>query len=505
MFQMPCKTVVFSGDSVFLTALNFRQCAGRAGRRGFDILGNVVFHGISLDKACRLVSSRLPDLNGHFPITTTLVLRLFTLLHESDNSNYARRAINSLLSQPRLYLGGESFKAQVLHHLRFSIEYLRRQQLLGLGGEPINFTGAVSHLYYTENSSFAFHALLKGGYFHSLCVDIQSKPQATVRQLMLVMAHLFGRRPCRQSDAEFIETIVKRSSSIVFLPKLPQKAMKILQNHNQETLETFATYVKTFAKQHVKGDDRVLPLSGLSMGSATPSAIEALHALPPTTARSQFVALSGHSDTFTSIDDLCSSTRSEIFLEKSVIPYIDIPSPVPLNAYLYDFFMHGAVQPLEIANGIKRGDVWFLLNDFSMVLATVTTSLANFLKVEPIDDGDMVDVVGQGDAMEEDMGGEEESDASSLKFSMSETSTSTAPTQVSISKAKKVVPDSWDEEPDTQDDPTTKNGAAYDPWMDDDNYNDSSDPSPEEGLMDVLTAFQMLKAEFDAKFFAMWA
>jgi superfamily II RNA helicase len=155
--NMPCATVVFSGDSVFLTALNFRQAAGRAGRRGYDLLGNVVFQGVSRERACRLLSSRLPELTGHFPITTTLVLRLFTLLNDSKSSPYAVKAINSLLSQPRLYLGGQSFKEQVLHHLRFSIEYLRRNELLGPKGEPVNFTSCVSHLYYTENSSFTFH------------------------------------------------------------------------------------------------------------------------------------------------------------------------------------------------------------------------------------------------------------------------------------------------------------------------------------------------------------
>lgn len=155
--NMPCATVVFSGDSVFLTALNFRQAAGRSGRRGFDLLGNVVFQGISTERASRLLSSRLPELTGHFPITTTLVLRLFTLLNDSGNSKYAVQSVNSLLSQPRLYMGGQSFKEQVLHHLRFSIEYLRRNDLLGPGGEPVNFTSCVSHLYYTENSSFAFH------------------------------------------------------------------------------------------------------------------------------------------------------------------------------------------------------------------------------------------------------------------------------------------------------------------------------------------------------------
>lgn len=93
--DMPCAAVVFSGDSVFLTALNFRQAAGRAdraGRRGFDLLRNVVFQGISRERACRLLSSRLPELTGHFPITTTLVLRLFTLLNDSKSSPYAVKA-----------------------------------------------------------------------------------------------------------------------------------------------------------------------------------------------------------------------------------------------------------------------------------------------------------------------------------------------------------------------------------------------------------------------------
>lgn len=114
--------------------------------------GNVVFQGVSREKVCRLISSRLPSLQGHFPLTSTLVLRLFTLLHESKNSKYAVTAINSLLEQPRIMLGAPSFKDQVMHHLRFSIEYLRRQSLLGANGAPLNFAGLVSHLYFTENS-----------------------------------------------------------------------------------------------------------------------------------------------------------------------------------------------------------------------------------------------------------------------------------------------------------------------------------------------------------------
>jgi superfamily II RNA helicase len=515
--NMPCATVVFSGDSIFLTALNFRQAAGRAGRRGFDLLGNVVFQNMSYAKVCRLLSSRLPDLNGHFPITTTLVLRLFMLLQESDDAPYAVRAINSLLSQPRLYLDGSAFREQVLHHLRFSIEYLRRQSLLSAQGAPINFAGLTSHLYYTENSSFALNALIKEGYFHRLCADINDKESSVLRELMVAMAHLFGRRPCKEADQEYLEDVVKRSSSIVFLPRLPESASNILRRHNKETLDIFTTYVDTFVDQHIKDEDCRLPLTELEFKgtkSSTNSAIQDLGFLPPTKVRSAFVALSGHGDTFSTISDLCHTARGGVFLEEAVIPHLDVypdEASTPLNAYLYDFYMHGDVEPLEKANGIRKADVWFLLNDFSMVLATITTSLANFLKL-PDSDISMIDIIGEGDQAnnkEDDMFAADtvvgtDDDASSTTTLVSERGKAVAAASVTTkapSTKKKKTLDSWDdeEEDDNDDDDAETNGLGSE------GMETRTVDEMERGFLNVYKAFSLLKKDFDEKFHAMWA
>lgn len=519
--NMPCKTVVFSGDSVFLTALNFRQAAGRAGRRGFDMLGNVVFQGISLNKICRLISSRLPDLNGHFPITTTLVLRLFTLLHESKDSPFAVRSINSLLSQPRLYLGGDESRMTVLHHLRFSIEYLRRQYLLDSTGAPLNFAGCVSHLYFTENSSFAFHALLKEGFFHNLCADIDNNPEQVLRTLMLTMSHLFGRQYCRQADQEFIEEVVKRSPSLVFLPPLPKQAASILRNHNDVTLNIFSAYVRTFVEQHIKEPDCYLPLTSLKAGGdMTPGTTVVPH-LPPTSIRSSFVALSGHQDKFDSIHDLCTTTRSGVFLEESVIPFIGLypdEMDVPLNAYLYDYFMHGDVSALVTANGVRRGDVWFVLNDFSLILATIVTSLSNFMKLSPDNDMGMAEIMGSGDAAEEKKEDKEVPDDTAADTASREMrgvagdshgpgAGRTGKVELVVGRKKKAkVADSWDDEAADYEDDDADDGGEEASW--DNTDDDSEKPAWEEqegGLLNVLRAFKKLREEFDTKFKVMWA
>jgi len=541
--NMPCKTVVFSGDSVFLTALNFRQGAGRAGRRGFDLLGNVVFQGIPETKISRLLSSRLPDLNGHFPVTTTLTLRLFSLLHESKSSPYAVKAINSLLSQPRLYMGGPVFKDQTLHHLRFSIEYLRRQRLLDSRGATLNFAGLVSHLYYTENSSFAFHALLKEGYFHRLCANIGQEERTTVETLMLVMSHLFGRVFCRQADEEYRQKVVKPSSSMVFLPSLPEEAANVLRDHADDTLQVFRAYVSTFIEQHVQYPDNQLPLSKMQVGAdvaqkESTSQMEASDAaeladdwdaesepedantnldlgfmgkclLPQTKIRSQFVSLSGQSDKFSTIADLCRTTRSGVFLEQSVIPHVgSYPEELesPLNAYLLDFFKHGDVKTLARANRIRAGEVWFLLNDFSMVLATIITSLMNFMKLKPSSDLDMLEVMGNLDALEE---------AEDDKIAASETDTTASsvvsdpmrnPEKPVVLKKKGKKLDSWEDDEDDEASALpdrSRNGANNEADVLADAAWDGE--VGEKGLLQVLKAFQLLHKEFNEKFKAMWA
>lgn len=157
----PCKTVVFAGDSVYLNALNYRKASGRAGRRGFDDLGNVVFHNIPQERVLRLMGSRLPDINGHWVMTTLFVLRLFTMLHGTDNADYAMNMVDTLLSRARLSLTNESFKNAVQHHVRFSIEYLRSQGIINQEDQSINLASLVSHLYYAEKGALAFHALLE--------------------------------------------------------------------------------------------------------------------------------------------------------------------------------------------------------------------------------------------------------------------------------------------------------------------------------------------------------
>ncbi|KHE88629.1 hypothetical protein GE21DRAFT_6037 [Neurospora crassa] len=519
--NMPCKTVVFTGDSVFLTALNYRQASGRAGRRGFDLLGNVVFHGLHPHRVFEIMSARLPDLRGQFPTSVTLILRLFILLHGTQNSEFAANAVKGLLTQSRLCLGGPDAKMSIAHHLRFSIDYLRRQHLLSENGVPLNFSGLVGHLYYTENAVFAFHALLKDGYFHDLSTSNRSR-EDVILEIMLVLSHLFCRHDLPQhKDKQFLER-VHRSPCVGILPDLPQKASEVLERHNQQTLSIFQNYVSSYTNQHLTGmPDNCLPYTKYKVdpvdAQPTPDLSTVLPSSdrprPPTVVRSPFSALSGFTDEFATIHELCETVRAGVFLEESAVPYIPMApketNGVPWNAYLYDFFKHGDMEALKTVNMIKGGDIWYHLKDFSLILSSIVTSLANFLEL-PNADGDF------GFEEEEDDDELEMADDDRPIFSGEEgngirNDVCGAPApppqkEQKKTKAKKeVVAESWDDEisdEDTEEDTKTANhggnswsgsASAYPQaprWADDGG----------QSLMEVFRNFSVLRQEFEEKF-----
>ncbi|KAL1903112.1 hypothetical protein Sste5346_000396 [Sporothrix stenoceras] len=514
--NMPCKTVVFSADSTYLTALNYRQGAGRAGRRGFDILGNVVFYDFAPQRVKEIMSMRLSDLRGHFPISTSLVLRVSSLLHQTGRCEYSRQSLKSLFSQTRMYLGGPEGKEAIKHHLRFSIEYLRRHNLLSAKGAPINFCGLVSHLHYTENAIFAFHSLLESGYLHSLCADIQKDEPNVLDNLMLVLAHLFNRIPCRRyNDQAWLEGIVRPSSSVVLLPPLPSEAETILRKHNTGTLSIFRTYVQTYVRQHLSSrpDDtlpfthqKVAPTGPLDCRSSFHPGLGDDDQPLPVELRSPFAALSGFNDEFSSIRELCSTVRSGVFLEESSVPYIAIhptdTDGMPLNAYIYDFFRHGDLKMLVKANGVKDGEVWFLLHDFELTLKTIIASLANFINpCSSVMDDLTVEGLSLSDDEDMEAGGDEDESNEDV---MASGYVKTAP-----KKAKKAkVVESWEDSNSEKEEEEAVNRSASSQALSgalSTSNHILSTASPEQGLKMVIVAFQKLQAQFHEKFVKIYA
>ncbi|TPX54735.1 hypothetical protein PhCBS80983_g05800 [Powellomyces hirtus] len=377
--NMPASTSVFTEDSVYLTALEYRQAAGRAGRRGFDLLGSVVFFGLPLVKA-----SRLPDLAGHFPLSVTLVLRLHQLLSEEKSRAVGEDMMRSVLLLNKILLGKPAARLEVLHHLRFSIDYLRRFSLLSETGEPINLSGLTQHLYWAEPMNLSFTFLVNSGVLSEVVKSIDSE-----LSLLTCLAHLFGRRWLPTKLNEFREEIIKRSPSKVFMEPLPACVVKVLKQHNDLVFQVMKSYIHHYVATLEIEDVAKLPLSGrsfprtLAKGDVQSPILQRLAERSlPYRARSPFVALSGLDDTFGSVEDLSRTLRSGVSLQSTVVPLVSdlVDDTIVLDSYVIDFYKHGQFKPLTLANSIWPGDVWQMLNDFRLIIASLRVSLEVLLQ-----------------------------------------------------------------------------------------------------------------------------
>ncbi|XP_066243861.1 probable ATP-dependent RNA helicase DDX60 isoform X1 [Saccopteryx leptura] len=392
--NMPCKSVVFAQNSIYLDALNYRQMSGRAGRRGQDLLGDVYFFDIPLPKVEKLIKSNVPELRGQFPFSISLILRLMLLASKGDDPEDAKAKVLSVLKHSLLSFKQPRTLEMLKLYFLFSLQFLVKEGYIDQNGNPMGFAGLMSHLHYHEPSNLVFVSFLVSGLFHNLCQPIQKGSkcfsQDVMEKLVLVLANLFGRK---YIPAKFQDATVKFYQSKVFLEDLPKDFNDALNEYNMKVTEDFASFLLIVSKLADMKQEYQLPLSKISFtGQECKDSELVSHLMSCKEGRvaiSPFVCLSGNSDR----DLLQPRTLNHVVLRTIGISHAQAPllwsqkfdsqgRRMPLNAYALDFFKHGSLIGLVQDNRLNEGEAYDLLKDFSLTIQSISVSLRELCENE---------------------------------------------------------------------------------------------------------------------------
>uniref|UniRef100_A0A8D0FEY2 DExD/H-box helicase 60 n=1 Tax=Strix occidentalis caurina TaxID=311401 RepID=A0A8D0FEY2_STROC len=377
--NMPCKSVVFAEDSVFLDALNYRQMSGRAGRRGQDMIGNVFFYDIPLPKVERLIKSNVPQLKGQFPLTVSLILRLMLLAAKADDKADARAKALSVLKHSLMSFRKERYAEILKIYFMFSLQFLIKEGYLDQEGNPIGFAGLVTHLYYYEPSNFVLVSFLVKGLFHKLCQPIKGSTvfsEDVLEKLVLILANLFGRKYLPACSMKYKRTFCQ---SKVFLEDLPEDFADAVNEYNTKVEGNFAHFLLTTAKLADMEQEYRLPLSKTDFTSKIWHGSELASYLMDNTksisAISPFACVSGVVDNDLFHGEIINKVSYFFIGGIIVLQYDNQGRRRPLNAYALDFYKHGSLIALTTDNWLNEGDAYYALKDFSLLLKSIGTSL----------------------------------------------------------------------------------------------------------------------------------
>uniref|UniRef100_A0A671EJ15 DExD/H-box helicase 60 n=1 Tax=Rhinolophus ferrumequinum TaxID=59479 RepID=A0A671EJ15_RHIFE len=387
--NMPCKSVVFTEDSVFLDALNFRQMSGRAGRRGEDLIGNVFFYGIPLPKVERLLKSDVPKLKGQFPLSISLVLRLMLLVAKADDKKDAKAKALSVLQHSLMSFKKPNIECMLKFYFIYSLQFLVTEGYLNQECIPIGYSGLVSHLHYHEPANFVLVSFLEKCLFHKLCIPVNIDGQKrfssdVMETLVVVLANLFGRLylpPCEKK-------LKKRfPHSVVILDELPKEFADVVKEHNNRIEKNFGSFLLTISKLADMRKEYQLPLSEIDFSGKEYEESELVsHLMPGTesrTAVSPFACLSNITDQdLFDIDVVNDAMFQTIDVNDKNIPILCLEKrdkkgrKCPLNGYVLNFYKTGSLSALTLDNWLNMGDAFNLIRSFALAIQSIRISLS---------------------------------------------------------------------------------------------------------------------------------
>jgi len=149
------------------------------GRRGYDTIGTAVFFDIPFSKVKRLVSSYLPEIRPHFPLSITFCLQLFDLAFKRNS--HINMSVDCVLKKSFWNFSYPSKVSQVHYDAIFSLNFLMDLQLLNSNGKFSLFTDLIERISYHEPSNFILYNLFIHGVFHEM---VQHNQDNITNQIM---------------------------------------------------------------------------------------------------------------------------------------------------------------------------------------------------------------------------------------------------------------------------------------------------------------------------------
>ena len=442
----PCRTVVLAGDNLGLNVTQYRQMAGRAGRRGLDFLGHVIFFGISVKKMNRLHTSDMTNLKGHSimdPITNLRLLQLYATPQKKSKEWRASIATYAKCGavEPLFVYGRQKSQNYQVDHLRIMRHLYSHFAFQGLDFDPNAETyepSSVGHLASvmlnirntsnTGNGSLVLVALLMSTAFASAFKAVRGNDADIARKsnedvALLVLSYILSRanklnisleihRGClRDPLTSYLEKQDRNHS--VYLRELPRRlqlaidelANRVLVVYSHVAREMGLNLSPELAKQAFDLPFGLIGADGVQLPTAPtaskPSVAKLHEALMVTSAnvasRHPFLALCGAGDRYVSTEDLVQSTRPGVFFDISDIPTLDFAdlhrhdgSRVLMNACMYDYLRCGSQQRrsnflrlrLMYFNGLSQTNSWGTLNEIFIALGSLSEGLA---EIAPVD------------------------------------------------------------------------------------------------------------------------
>jgi hypothetical protein len=363
---MPVKSVIIGKESSYMNQVTFNQCSGRAGRRGLEVFGHVVFFDVKLPRIYRYLNAQVPSIRGSMGITPSFILRLLIaqneLMHtgisekvDAFNSLVVEQILSPLLSSVDTTTQNNEFSNRMKYLFRYNIEFLYRTGLINSKGQPRLSSGIISHLHYTEPYNMLFAYFLEKGLFHSLL----EQSQATEEDILVILCYLFGR---------YKTTWMSKKNT---LPKPPAQFIHYANRFNEEVLNIYSDSVRATTDDCEK---EVLPYSRIGTWCAPRLRPDQdLHA-----SISSYARISGNeSRRYHNLQHFVSTMRHTSITSTSLIPFASFYEE-NMSAFIVKYFQtQSRREVIKSFKFMNKMELDKRVTDFSQKISALYNTLSN--------------------------------------------------------------------------------------------------------------------------------